>query len=184
MAFAKKVMEESVELSPLHNIIHKEGTAPSALIPILGEIQKQYRYLPKEALEFAAEALGLSAATVFSVATFYAQFPLEPAGKFVITVCGGEDCCDEAAEVYEAIRRRVDSINKQPEIPTRFYTVQKAPCLGACDLAPVVTINDRIYVEVTSEAIDIIFDALEGVTVQMQENGRHFSHGEFFPQGL
>ncbi|HHY10688.1 MAG TPA: NAD(P)H-dependent oxidoreductase subunit E [Firmicutes bacterium] len=181
MAFVKEAMKDSEKLGRLQNIIQKNGRAPSALIPILREIQREYRYLPKEALEFVADALGLSAATVFAVATFYAQFPLEPAGKFDIKVCEGEDCCPEAADVYEAVRRRIDLIEKQPEIPSRFYTVEKAPCLGDCALSPVVMINDRIYVEVTPQAIDIIFDALEDSALEAGENGRHFSNGDFFP---
>ena len=79
-------------LEPIDAILRKHGNQRTALIAVLQEIQDTYRYLPEDPLNYVATALGLSPATVFAVATFYAQFSLEPKGKYLVRVCDGTAC--------------------------------------------------------------------------------------------
>jgi len=146
----------------VNEIIERHGKLQSALIPILQEVQEEYRYLPEEILTYIAMAMDLAPATVFGVATFYAQFSLEPKGKYVIKICDGTACHVRGSNpVNEAIRKRVglSSEHKKTTEDMRF-TVETVSCLGACGLAPVVMINDQVYGQITPEAINLIIDRI------------------------
>ncbi len=142
--------------------IAQHGRKSSSLIPILQSVQRAYRYLPEDMLTYVAVALDLSPATVYGVATFYAQFSLEPKGRYEIKVCDGTAChVRKSMPVYEAIRKRVRLVDGRSTTDDRNYTVETVSCLGACGLAPVVTINERVYSQMTPEAIVTIIDQLE-----------------------
>lgn len=140
----------------------KWGKDASALIPILQDIQTAYRYLPEQLLTHVATALELPPASVYGVATFYAQFSLDPKGKYLIKVCDGTAChVRKSMPVYEAIRKRVKLVDGKSTTDDMQYTVETVSCLGACGLAPVVTINDKVYGQMTPDAITTIIDMLE-----------------------
>ncbi|HBT16778.1 MAG TPA: NADH-quinone oxidoreductase subunit NuoE, partial [Firmicutes bacterium] len=143
----------------VNEIINRLGKSRSALIPILQEVQEEYRYLPEEILTYIAMAMGLAPASVFGVATFYAQFSLEPKGKYVIKICDGTACHVRGSDpVKEAIKKRVNLTGNKKTTEDLRYTVETVSCLGACGLAPVVMINDQIYGQMTPEAINVILD--------------------------
>ncbi|AZR74921.1 NADH dehydrogenase [Anoxybacter fermentans] len=145
----------------VNEIIEKYGKKKSSLIAILQEIQEEYRYLPEEILTYVATAMDLSPATVFGVATFYAQFSLEPKGKYIIRVCDGTACHVRGSmPVYNAIRKKVGLKGDRKTTDDLNFTVETVSCLGACGLAPVVTINDKVYGQMTPEAIELILDQL------------------------
>lgn len=148
----------------VNETIQKHHGKKSALIPILQEIQSEYRYLPEEILTYVATAMDLSPATVFGVATFYAQFSLEPKGKYIVKVCDGTACHVRGSmPVYNAVRERVGlGEGKKKTTDDLNFTVETVSCLGACGLAPVVTINDKVYGQMTDEAILMILDKLMG----------------------
>lgn len=146
----------------VNEIIGRLGRSRSALVPILQEVQEEYRYLPEEILTYIATALGLSPASVYGVATFYAQFSLEAKGKYVIKICDGTACHVRGSNpVLEAIKKRVNLQGNKSTTDDLRYTVETVSCLGACGLAPVIMINDKIYGQMTPEAINIIIDELE-----------------------
>ncbi|NLC53804.1 MAG: NADH-quinone oxidoreductase subunit NuoE [Firmicutes bacterium] len=146
----------------VNEIIERLGRSRSALVPILQEVQEEYRYLPEEILTYIATALGLSPASVYGVATFYAQFSLEAKGKYVIKICDGTACHVRGSNpVLEAIKKRVNLQGDKITTDDLRYTVETVSCLGACGLAPVIMINDKIYGQMTPEAINIIIDELE-----------------------
>ncbi len=145
----------------INEVIEKHGKNQAALIPILQEVQEVYRYLPEEILTYVATALNLAPATVYGVATFYAQFSLEPKGKYVIKVCDGTACHVRGSNpVKDAIRKRVGLKGDKMTTSDLRFTVETVSCLGACGLAPVVMINDQIYGQMTPEAINIIIDQI------------------------
>ncbi len=147
----------------INGIIEKNGKSQSALIPILQAVQSEYRYLPEEILTYIATALGIPTATVFGVATFYAQFSLEPKGKHVVRVCDGTACHVRGSmPVYEAIRKKVGLKDGKFTTQDLRFTVETVACLGACGLAPVLMVNDKVYGQMTAEAAEIIIDALLG----------------------
>lgn len=145
----------------INEVIEKHGKTQAALIPILQEVQDEYRYLPEEILTYVATALNLAPATVYGVATFYAQFSLEPKGKYVIRVCDGTACHVRGSNpVRDAILKRIGLKGEKRTTPDLRFTVETVSCLGACGLAPVVMINDQIYGQMTADAINIIIDKL------------------------
>ncbi len=147
----------------INGIIEKNGKSQSALIPILQAVQSEYRYLPEEILTYIATALGIPTATVFGVATFYAQFSLEPKGKHVVRTCDGTACHVRGSmPVYEAIRKKVGLKDGKFTTQDLRFTVETVACLGACGLAPVLMVNDKVYGQMTAEAAEIIIDALLG----------------------
>lgn len=156
----KPAMEQR-KFEKLNEILASKPKDQSYLIQILQEVQAEYRYLPEEILQYIATSLGLSAATVFGVATFYAQFSLEPKGKYVIKVCDGTACHVRLSmPVYEAIRKRVGLVDGKFTTPDLKFTVETVSCLGACGLAPVITVNEEVHGKMTPEAVTIIVDEL------------------------
>ncbi len=145
----------------VNEIIAEHGREQSALIPILQEVQAEYRYLPEEILTYIATAMGLSAATVFGVATFYAQFSLEPKGKYVVRVCDGTAChVRHSMLVYQAIRSKLGLRDGKFTTPDMMFTVETVACLGACGVAPAMVINGEVYGKMTPEAACTIIDML------------------------
>lgn len=145
----------------INSIIEKNGKSQSALIPILQAVQSEYRYLPEEILTYIATALGIPTATVFGVATFYAQFSLEPKGKYIVRACDGTACHVRGSmPVYEAIRKKVGLKDGKFTTQDLRFTVETVACLGACGLAPVLMVNEKVYGQMTAEAAEIIIDAL------------------------
>jgi NADH-quinone oxidoreductase subunit E len=139
-------------------IVDKYDRNPSKLVPILQEVQHEYRYLPEQVQSFIATALGLSPARVFGVASFYANFALEPKGKYVIHVCDGTACHVKGSNgIKEALYKTLDLSEKKTTTPDMLFTVETVSCLGACGLAPVMTINDEVHGQVTPEkAVELI----------------------------
>lgn len=148
-------------------IIEECGTKESALIPILQRVQDEYRYLPQEILAFIATALDVPPATVFGVATFYAQFSLDPKGKYLVRVCDGTACHVRGNKVIiDAIRNKVGLKPGEKTTKDMRYTLEMVSCLGACGLAPAVVVNDKIYGNMTPEKIVQAFDELEAADKQ------------------
>ena len=137
----------------VNEIIAEHGREQSALIPILQEVQAEYRYLPEEILTYIATAMGLSAATVFGVATFYAQFSLEPKGKYVVRVCDGTAChVKRSIPILNALRERLGLDEKRKTTQDMLFTLETVSCLGACGLAPVMVINDDVHGQMAPES--------------------------------
>lgn len=139
----------------LQEIIDKHGGNVSHLIAILQEVQEEYRYLPEEVLTYVATAMGIAPATVFGVATFYAQFSMIPKGKYVIRVCDGTACHVRGSEpINFALRRELGLKGNDQTTADMQFTVETVSCLGACGLAPVVTVNDKeVYGQMTPDGI-------------------------------
>ncbi len=140
----------------------------SYLIAMLQNVQEVYRYLPEEAMTYIGEKVdGLSPATVYGVATFYAQFSLEPKGKYEIRVCDGTACHVRGSmPVLNAIKNKLNLSEGKMTSDNGLFSLEIVSCLGACGLAPVCMINDKVYPQMTSDAISIILDTLmkeEGV---------------------
>ena len=117
----------------------------SCLIPLLQEVQNIYKYLPENALQDIADFLNIPLSRVYGVATFYNQFRLNPVGKNIIKVCRGTAChVKNSANVLYAIET---SLNAKAGETTRDkkFTIEVVNCIGACSIAPVITINDDFH---------------------------------------
>jgi len=143
-------------------IIQEYGATESALIPILQKVQAEYRYLPEEILTFVATALDLPPATVYGVATFYAQFSLEPKGKHIVRVCDGTACHVRKNQgVISAIQKKLGLKDGQKTTPDMRYTLEIVSCIGACALAPAVVIDGKVHGQMTPEKVNTALDAVE-----------------------
>lgn len=158
----KHTMEQERQFTKVNEIIARYEGEESALIPILQKVQEEYRYLPEEILTYIATALGISPATVYGVATFYAQFSLDPQGEYVVRVCDGTACHVRRSQaVLDAICKKLGLGNGEKTTKDMGFTVETVSCLGACGLAPVVMINDHVYGNMTPQAITEILDTLQ-----------------------
>lgn len=133
-------------------ILDRHGHKPARLIPILQEVQEEYRYLPEEVLTFVATSLGLPPARIFGVATFYSHFTLKPKGKYTIRLCDGTAChVRRSTGILDALYQRLSLSPQNNTTPDMLFTVETVSCLGACGLAPVVVINDEVHGLMTPE---------------------------------
>ena len=117
------------------------------------EIQAEYNYLSEEVLVLIAEKLNISTAKVYSVATFYENFSLEPKGKHVIKICAGTAChVRKSGPIYDAIYDYLKLSGKKKTSADGMFTLETVACLGACGLAPVMTIDGEVHAKMTPEA--------------------------------
>ena len=157
-----------IDFREIDKILEKYEYKKSYLIAMLQNVQEVFRYLPEEAMTYIGEKVdGLSPATVYGVATFYAQFSLEPKGKYEIRVCDGTACHVRGSmPVLNAIRNKLKLKEGQTTCDNGLFSLEIVSCLGACGLAPVCVVNDKVYPQMTSDAISVILDTLmkeEGV---------------------
>lgn len=122
---------------------HKE--VKGALIPVLHGVQELYGYLPEDVLKIVSEGLNIPLTEIYGVATFYSFFSLEPKGKHIIRVCLGTACYVKGAQ--KLIDKLSEMLGIQVGETTNDgkYTLEACRCLGACGLAPVMTIDDKVY---------------------------------------
>ena len=139
-------------------IIDQYGGEPASLIPIMQAIQGEYRYLPGELLTYVAGKIGVTEAKACSVATFYENFSFDPKGKYVIKVCDGTAChVRKSMPVLEALYEKLGLSREKKTTDDMMFTVETVSCLGACGLAPVMTVNDKVYPSMTPD--EAILDA-------------------------
>ena len=139
-------------------IIEHYGPKAASLIPIMQDIQAEYRYLPGELLTYVASKIGVTEAKAYSVATFYENFSFEPKGKYVIKVCDGTAChVRKSVPVKEALMKELGLNAKKHTTDDMMFTIETVSCLGACGLAPVMTVNDEVHPKMTPDlAIEVI----------------------------
>ncbi len=133
-------------------ILEKHDSRPQAIIAILQELQEHYRYLPPALFAHLSRKMGISEASIYSVATFYENFSLTPKGKYVIKVCDGTAC--HVRRSIPILDRLMSDLKLTQEInttPDQGFTVETVSCLGACGLAPVITVNDKVYPAMTPD---------------------------------
>lgn len=137
----------------IDEIVMKHGSNQSSIITILQEIQGKYRYLPKEVLEYLANKMDISPSKIYGIATFYENFSLEPKGKYVIKICDGTAChVRKSIPILNALHKELELSHNKRTTDDLMFTVETVSCLGACGLAPVLNINDKVYGKMTPES--------------------------------
>ncbi|MFA8344287.1 MAG: NAD(P)H-dependent oxidoreductase subunit E [Rhodothermaceae bacterium] len=151
-------------------ILEKHNYDANKLIPILQEVQEEYRYLPEKILIYVATSLDIPPAKVYGVATFYAHFALAPKGKYVIKVCDGTAChVKNSIPIVEAMQKKLGLSTSKHTTDDMLFTIETVSCLGACGLAPVVVINEDVHSLMTPEkAVEVI----ENIISAEAENGQ------------
>ncbi|HAA34154.1 MAG TPA: NADH-quinone oxidoreductase subunit NuoE [Firmicutes bacterium] len=131
------------------------------LIPILQEAQERLGYLPGLAMEMISKEINVPAVDVFSLATFYNQFRLNPPGKHQIKVCMGTACYMVGGQIaLESFERRLN-IKEGETTPDRNFSLERVACVGCCSIAPVVVVDEVIEGKVTPTRVDGLMLSLE-----------------------
>jgi len=140
-------------LRRLEPILVRHGRAPSGLIPIMQDIQAEFGYLPREAVEEAARWLKIPLSKAYGVITFYAQFHLKPRGKYVLRVCLGTACHVRGGQkVLEAVSKELGIAPGETTSDLRF-TLERVACLGCCGLAPTMMVNDQTFARLNPQKV-------------------------------
>jgi len=124
----------------------------------LQRVQDEYKYLPEEVMNYIATSLGITPARIFGVASFYSHFALAPKGKYIIKVCDGTACHVKGSrDLYKKLKDILDLGEDESTTKDMLFTVETVSCLGACGLAPVMTVNEEVYGKVDpKKAAEII----------------------------
>ncbi|MDF2677766.1 MAG: Fe hydrogenase, electron-transfer subunit [Bacillota bacterium] len=131
-----KELEEFIKTVPIDR---------GSLIEVLHKAQEIFGYLPEEVQDFVGEKLHISTSSVYGVVSFYSYFTTEPRGKYVISICTGTACFVRgAADILGEFERRL-KITTGETTPDKKYTIETLRCVGACGLAPIVTVNGKVY---------------------------------------
>ncbi len=144
---------DDCKCSLVDGILNKYDNNKSHLIAVLQEIQNEYKYLPEDVLNYVAEKLEINLSKIFSVATFYENFSLVPKGKYIIKVCDGTAChVRKSIPILKAMRKELGLSESKHTTDDKLFTVETVSCLGACGLAPVITINDKVHAKMTPDS--------------------------------
>ena len=129
-----------------------------ALMPIMQKAQAIYGYLPYEVQKMIADETGTPIEKIYGVATFYAQFTLNPKGKYRISVCLGTACYVKGGDkIWDALRKKL-GINEGECTPDGKFSLDSCRCIGACGMAAVMMINDDVYGRLTVDQLDHILE--------------------------
>lgn len=140
----------------LKKIIEKHKDDPGAVMPVLQEAQEVYGYLPREVQIIIAEGLGVPVEEVYGVSTFYSQFSLTPKGKYNISVCLGTACYVKGSgDIYNKLQEKLGIAGGECT-PDGKFSLDACRCIGACGLAPVLTVNEDVYGRLTVDDVDKI----------------------------
>lgn len=155
-------MNEHFDFSQVDKILDEQGREERSVIAVLQAIQEHYHYLPREVFPYLAKELKLSEARIYSVATFYENFSLEPKGKYVIRICDGTAChVRRSVPILERLRAELGLSEKKKTTDDLLFTLETVSCLGACGLAPVLTVNDVVHPSMTPEKASALLKELK-----------------------
>lgn len=150
------------DFGAVDRILEANGYSQRAIIAVLQDVQEQYHYLPRAVFPYLAAKLGVSEARLFSVATFYENFSLEPKGKYIVKVCDGTAChVRKSAPILERLRQDLGLSAAKKTTDDLRFTVETVACLGACGLSPVITVNDKVYPAMTPDKAAELIAALK-----------------------
>lgn len=157
MAKIKLELKQS-QLDKIKDICKSFGNEEGELINVLHKTQGEFGYLPAEVQEVVAEELGISVAKVYGVVTFYSFFNMLPRGKYPISICTGTACYVRGAEKVLEEFKYVLKIAVGDTTSDGKFSLNCLRCVGACGLAPVVTIGNKVYGRVSPEGVKEILD--------------------------
>lgn len=155
-------MDSNFNYALIDDILAKHGTDHGAIIAILQEIQEHFNYLPKEIFPYLADKMNFSEARIYGVATFYENFSLEPKGKYIIRCCDGTACHVRGSQpILNKLREELNLSETKHTTDDLNFTVETVSCLGACGLAPVITVNGTVYPAMTEAAVADLLNKLK-----------------------
>jgi NADH-quinone oxidoreductase subunit E len=151
---AENVQEQEIDLTAANAVIDKYIDMKGALMPVLQEIQECYGYIPEPTVHLVADRLNVYSSQIYGVLTFYAQFHLEPRGKYIVRVCMGTAChVKGAGRIGDTLKDRL-GIGHAETTPDLKFTAEFVACIGACGMAPVIMVNDATYGSMSVQKMD------------------------------
>ena len=155
-------MGSQFDFTFVDDVINNYNKNQQSIIAILQDIQEHYHYLPREVFPYLAKELNMSEARIYSVATFYENFSLEPKGKYVIKICDGTAChVRRSVPILERLRQELGLSEEKKTTDDLNFTVETVSCLGACGLAPVLTVNDVVHSAMTPDKASELLKTLK-----------------------
>ena len=152
------INEKAVE--QIKSICDRYKDEPTPLMMILSDIQNEFGYIPLEVQEIVSEKTGISVAEIYGVVTFYSFFSLTPKGKYVIGCCLGTACYVKGAQQVIDKFSEIIGIKPGETSADGLFTLDALRCIGACGIAPAVSINGKVYPKVTVSAVPGIIEEL------------------------
>ena len=145
-------------VAKINEICDRYTDEKTPLMMILSDIQKEYGYIPLEVQELVSKKTGVSVAEIYGVVTFYSFFSLKPKGKFIIGVCLGTACYVKGAQ--QVIDKFSEILGIAPGETTEdgLFTIDALRCIGACGIAPAVTINGKVYPKMTVDKVAAVVE--------------------------
>ena len=152
-----RIFSES-EILEIESIVQRYVDPPSALMPLLHYVQKARGHLGEDELVFVADLLQIPHVRAYEVATYYTMYTIDPRGKYLIQVCRNLSCNLAGCEtVIEAIRLEL-GIGPGETTSDKVFTLVEVECIGACDVAPAVMVDEDLHPQVTAESLRAILD--------------------------
>lgn len=139
-----------MDLNKVNNILANHKNDKAMLVAILQDMQDEFRYLPKEVLNYISKALDIPLPEIYDVATFYKAFSLKPRGKHICSVCTGTACHVRGAPVILETAKTHLKIGPGQNTPNMQYTLNTVNCVGACAVGPVIQVDSTLYGNLTS----------------------------------
>ena len=151
-------------VAKINEICDRYAGEPTPLMMILSDIQKEYGYIPLDVQEIVSQRTGVSVAEIYGVVTFYSFFSLKPKGKYIIGCCLGTACYVKGAQ--QVIDKFSEILGVGPGETTEdgLFTIDALRCIGACGIAPAVSINGKVYPKVEVKAVP-------GIVKELREKG-------------
>ncbi len=152
-------MEEEFDPERCEGILQEFLDKKGVMVPVLQKVQDEYGYLPRPALEYVSKRMRIPTSKVFGVATFYAQFHLNPRGENIIRLCRGTAChVRGVSKVADEIMQNL-SVDVGGTTEDMKFTYEEVACIGACGLAPVMMVNDKTFGKLTTDKIKGILES-------------------------
>ena len=158
---ATAVQQPEIDLSGIDDLLKPYLGKQGTIIPVLQSLQEHYGYLSRPALEYTAARIKIPLSRLYGVATFYAQFKMTPRGRNIIRVCKGTACHIQGSPKVAERVEEILGIKGGETTPDLRFTLEEVACIGACALAPVMTINDQPHGRLTPDRIKEILDSYE-----------------------
>ena len=145
-------------VAKINEICDRYADERTPLMMILSDVQKKYGYIPLEVQELVSERTGISVAEIYGVVTFYSFFSLNPKGKYVIGCCLGTACYVKGAQ--QVIDKFSEILGIKPGETTKdgLFTLDALRCIGACGIAPAVSINGKVYPKLSVNAVPAVIE--------------------------
>ena len=142
----------------VQEICDSYANEPSPLMMILSAVQKKYGYIPLEVQQIISEKTGIPVAEIYGVVTFYSFFSLKPKGKYVLGICLGTACFVKNSQ--QVVDKFSSLLGIAPGETTKdgLFTIEAIRCIGACALAPAMSINGKVYPKVTPDQVGKIIE--------------------------